>query len=779
MRSFFGFRFTVIIALILGSIYVLLPTLLQGDVQARLQGQANTIEAPVVTGSTMEMIFSAQADEVEALATEVRTRLAFAGLDVNKVSTLTEKSGSYVSVRLVAGTGREAIAEQLKAAPHVGFFALESAQATADLVGSSVPALAQVVELSMPSASASLSDGALVWSVTLTEATLPEVIGFSVDGVVRGQVLVEAGLDGTTAQLTIDSLALTEGALTRLQGGLLAGALTLAEAPQQVEAGQPAELAAEDSPSSIPPWLQGLLPDRRLNLGLDLQGGIDLTLQVELEEAILSQATRDVAFLKDAAERDDVLIIDARRDRFEPVLLIETSSELSELNAFFAKSMTNYIYSETRDDKGVARHAYEMRKESQKKVADQSVKQVLETLRKRVNATGVKEPSIVKKGGGRISVQLPGMENLQQAIDAIGTTAVLEFRLVDEEFDEANLERIIAAAEKALPEDQFSDDTILNEWLYDTGRLSENRLILWEYEELPQGNRRQFPYPLKNEIILTGNDVNDAGVSWDQTQQPYVSLEFKPRGARVFCDVTTENVGKRFAIVLDGEVRSAPNIRERICGGQASIEMGMSMDAVGEANILALVLRTGSLNAPVSVGEVRTVGSLLGRDAINAGSVAIVIGSFLVLVFMGFWYRKAGLIANFALALNIVLVLAALSTFGATLTLPGIAGIALTVGMAVDANIIIFERVREELALGQHARKAVEVGFEKGLVAVLDANITTAIAAIVLFSYGTGPIKGFAVTLLIGIGGTLVTALFVTRTLLEFVTRSSTAKFTI
>jgi preprotein translocase subunit SecD len=247
----------------------------------------------------------------------------------------------------------------------------------------------------------------------------------------------------------------------------------------------------------------------------------------------------------------------------------------------------------------------------------------------------------------------------------------------------------------------------------------------------------------------------------------------------VFCTVTGEHVKDRFAIILDGEVKSAPQIRERICGGRASIELGSSLDALMEAETLALVLRTGSLNAPVSVGEVRQVGSTLGKDAINAGAYATLIGSILVLVFMSLWYRTAGILANMALGLNVLLVFSVLSLFGATLTLPGIAGVALTIGMAVDANIIIYERIREELKLGQHARKAVETGFEKGVVAVLDANVTTAIAGVVLFSYGTGPIKGFAVTLLIGIATTLTTALFVNRTFMELATRSSTARLRI
>jgi preprotein translocase subunit SecD len=435
-----------------------------------------------------------------------------------------------------------------------------------------------------------------------------------------------------------------------------------------------------------------------------------------------------------------------------------------------------YVYSESDGN----RHAFEMQQFRQDEVASTAVESVLETLRKRIDATGTKEPSIVKKGGGRINVQLPGMVDLDSAVAAIGTTAVLEFRLLDEEFDDSVLDQILTAAEEAMPPEQFANDELLNDWLWNTKRLDDDRLVLWEYEETVDGEERVIPLPLKNEIVLTGNDLSNAGVGRDPTTQTaYVSMDFKPRGAKIFCDVTSENVGKRFAIILDGVVKSAPNIRERICGGAASIEMGNAVDPMGEAQTLALVLRTGSLDAPVVIAQVRSVGPSLGADSIRKGRTATIFGLGVVLVFMVGWYRTAGVMADIALTVNLLFVLALLALFGATLTLPGIAGIALTIGMAVDANIIIYERIREELKLGALPRKAVDTGFEKAMVAVLDANITTGIAGIVLFSYGTGPIKGFAVTLLIGIITTLVTALFVTRTLMGLLTRSSTARLKI
>jgi preprotein translocase subunit SecD len=288
--------------------------------------------------------------------------------------------------------------------------------------------------------------------------------------------------------------------------------------------------------------------------------------------------------------------------------------------------------------------------------------------------------------------------------------------------------------------------------------------------------KRDYPMALKNEIVLSGGDVANARVAWDQNQLPYVALEFKSRGAQVFCDITTANVGKQFAIVLDDQVRSAPNIKQRICGGAASIEMGSDANALDEANTLALVLRSGSLTAPVSIAEVRTVGPSLGADAIAAGKLGTLIGGVMVMLYMALWYKRSGMIANGALVLNVTLVFAWMGIFGATLTLPGIAGIALTIGMAVDANIIVFERIREELRLGVIARRAVDAGYDRAAVAIIDSNLTTALAGVVLYSYGTGPIRGFAVTLLVGIVTTLVTALFVTRTFMDIMTRDSSAR---
>jgi protein-export membrane protein SecD len=559
-------------------------------------------------------------------------------------------------------------------------------------------------------------------------------------------------------------------------------------------------VAAEDVEDDRP-WYIQLLPDAKIQRGIDIQGGIDLTLQVEVDEAILSSVQRDIKPVRDGAARDGLTLDDVRRARGESTLLIRggTGVALGDITAFINEKYRDiYVYDSTRNVDGNEYHAYIMAEERKQQIREQAVEQALETLRNRIDETGVKEPSIVRKGDNQINVQLPGAVDEQQALQAIGTTAVLEFMMVDEEAMEqqGSLTRALANAETALTADSdangeadYLDDEVLDQWLHDNNHLQRGQRLLWEYEETESGKKRAEANRygpgwtiVKDEVILTGDDVNDANVGFDpRTNQPEVSLSFKPRGARIFDQVTAENVGRRFAIVLDSQVRSAPNIRERISGGTASISMGTQdmLSARNEASVLALVLRTGSLPAPVTVGNIKVVGPTLGADAIEAGRTATLVGFGLVLVFMVLFYKKAGFISVAALLCNVLFVMALLAIAGATLTLPGIAGIALTIGMAVDANIIIYERIREELRLGKNARSAAEAGFGKALWAVLDANITTFIAGVVLYTYGTGPIKGFAVTLMIGIITTLYTGIFVSRTLMDFLTRKASTRLSI
>jgi preprotein translocase subunit SecD len=369
-----------------------------------------------------------------------------------------------------------------------------------------------------------------------------------------------------------------------------------------------------------------------------------------------------------------------------------------------------------------------------------AVDQALETIRNRIDQFGVSEPDIRIQGENRLLIQLPGINDTQRAKELIGRTALLEFKLLDEAHDV---------------------DTALK------GEVPAGSEILYEVKEDPATRRTtKIPFLVKKRAALTGAYLTDAKVQIDsQYNEPYVSLTFDKKGARLFEKITEENVKKRLAIVLDQKVYSAPVIQEKIGGGQARITGSFSTD---EAKDLAIVLRAGALPAPVTIIEERTVGPSLGTDSIRMGLMSMLVGGILVVVFMIIYYKLSGVIADFALLLNIVLIAAGLAGFQATLTLPGIAGIILTIGMAVDANVLIYERIREELALGKTPRAAVDAGYERAALTILDANVTTLIAALVLFQFGTGPVKGFAVTLSLGVVASVFTALIVSRLIFDY-----------
>ena len=807
MEGFYWVRLGAIGALILGALYVLLP-----NVFAEEEAVPNaTADRATTAADSFDLRLDATGDPA-ALAEALIQRQAAASVSAEVTA---EETGLLVEAR--TPTDRDLA---LDLATTKGEAAVYAAKAVVTL-----PAPGSVTEVVTPVAQPVLD--ALGASAELDQLFWGEVLGrvaaagavpdtaqpaFTVTGTTMSEGRLIATLEPadartTPAVLTLDGapaaailpdgqvVPLTEGPQARVTVGVVSGGAlpgTLAKAVEVVEEARSDSDAAQ-APTA-PPWLQGMLLDNRIKYGLDLQGGVDLTLQVELDQAVLSQVRRDATSLKDAAARDNDVSFEAvRRGAAEPVIEVVTDLPREDVDTFLRSRLgPEYLYDST-DGRMLT---YRMRDERQEEVQKQAVEQVLETLRKRVDQTGVKEPSIVRKGGGRINIQLPGEKETQAAIDAIGTTAVLEFRMVDHDFDISELEQILMVAEDRMPGTDFYDDDALNRWLWDTKRLEADRIVVWT----EPGNQKMLdrarltfvrrfndegqelrgePYVLRNEVPLTGNDINNATVQFDQNNQAGVSLEFKAKGGQIFCELTGQAVGKDFAIILDNFVQSTPRINEQICGGGARIDMASAGDPLRDARNLALVLRTGALNAPVDVGSVRLVGAALGDDSINKGTLGAAVGAIIVLVFMAAWYRTSGIIADFALVVNVLLVFAALALTGATLTLPGIAGIALTVGMSVDANIIVYERIREELRLGVQPRKAVDAGFDKALVAVLDANITTAIAGIVLFSYGTGPIKGFAVTLLIGIATTLISALFVTRTVMELVTRSSSARLRI
>lgn len=365
-----------------------------------------------------------------------------------------------------------------------------------------------------------------------------------------------------------------------------------------------------------------------------------------------------------------------------------------------------------------------------------AVERAIEVIRNRVDQFGVGEMTIQRQGKDNIVVQLPGVTDRERALEIIGKTAHLEFKIVSD-----NVEDLKRAINKEPVEG-------------------------YEIKYIEGERAGSEPLLVANDTSLTGDLLVNAKTEFSSQGfgEPYVSLTFNSKGAQIFADVTATNVGKRLAIVLDGKVVSAPVIREAIPSGQAQISGNFTVD---QANDLSVILRAGSLPAPVVVEEERTVGPLLGADSINSGMKASVIGIILVVVAMVLYYRLAGVVANFALVLNVLIILACLALFKGTLTLPGIAGLILTVGMSVDANVLIFERIREEMALGKSLRASIASGYHRALSAIVDSNLTTMVAAALIFKFGTGPIRGFAVTLTIGLLANLFTAVFCTKAIFE------------
>lgn len=398
-----------------------------------------------------------------------------------------------------------------------------------------------------------------------------------------------------------------------------------------------------------------------------------------------------------------------------------------------------------------------------KRVVLDALERAIEILRNRIDQFGVAEPLIARQGEKWIVVQLPGVKDPERAKQLIGKTALLEFRLVE---DGPAMENIASA----LREKSISiSSAVINPEL-----LPKEILSLFPTGYVLMAGRESRYYLVQSTPELTGAYLTNAKVQLGGDSglgYPEVSIEFNPEGASLFSRLTETNINKNLAIVLDNIVQSAPTIRTRIPDGKAVIEGSFTAE---EAKLLATVLRAGALPVPVKIIEERTVGPSLGEDSIRAGVLSSMIGLFLILVFMGVYYKKAGIIANSALILNLVLLLASMIYFRATLTLPGIAGIILSLAMAVDANVLILERMREELRLGKTVRMAIDQGYHKAFSAILDANLTTLIAALFLFQFGTGPVKGFAVTLTIGIIVSMFTAVFMTRTYYDWRFKSQT-----
>jgi len=497
----------------------------------------------------------------------------------------------------------------------------------------------------------------------------------------------------------------------------------------------------------MPDWWKKNMPSKGIVLGLDLRGGLHLVYEVEGDKAVEITTERYASTLKDLFTKRK-LTVDVSKSG--PNIIVNPPT--SEIRRVIEDNYPTLIPVET-----AGKLIYKLSDKETRRVKDNAVEQALETIRNRIDQFGVAEPTILRQGENEIVVQLPGVKDPKRAVDIIGRTAQLEFKLVDDEAKvAAELPQYVSPGEEENLIGQFAK------------KIPEGDEILFEKKVNKEtGAVRKMPLLLKKQAVLTGDLLSEARVNIDpRFNEPYVSISFNAAGAKIFEEVTGANVKKRLAIILDNTVYSAPVIQERISGGNAQITGSFTTE---DAKDLSIVLRSGALPAPLKTLQNVTVGPSLGRDSIEAGKLAGIIGTIAVVVFMIFYYRLSGLIADLALLFNIILLLGAMASLNATLTLPGIAGIILAIGMAVDSNVLMFERMRDEVRAGKTPWAAVDSGYHKAFWTIFDSHVTTLITAAVLFQFGTGPIKGFAVTLSLGVAINLFTALVGTKTVFDVI----------
>ncbi len=522
----------------------------------------------------------------------------------------------------------------------------------------------------------------------------------------------------------------------------------------------------------------------KINLGLDLQGGLYMVLGIDFKKVYADEVRNYLTKVQSSLTDESGIMSElgelTAKDELDPMysLVLKNPAQVDEAKSIITKYYSYPLRLTGEED---ATLTYGLGREFRQEIEQNAVKKSIEVIRNRIDEFGVTEPEIVSMGNDRIVVQLPGVKDIERAKELIGKTAKLEFKMVHDELASSSvgihptLAKLMDDAKAAGIEykrgERFSDFVKkMNEFYKD---LPKGHELVFEKILNPVTNEVQelLPYVVEARADLTGEDLQDAGVRVDQqNNRPYVALTFKSRGAEAFAKLTGDNINRRMAIILDGNIYSAPNINERIPGGNASISLGAGdyNTLMKEARDLSLVLRAGALPVELEFQEQRIVGPSLGADSIERSKKAGLIGAFLVLAFIIVYYKVSGVIAVKTLIANVIFVVACLVGLEATLTLPGIAGIALTIGMAVDANIIIYERIKEEIAGGTPVREAVETGFAKAFWTILDANLTTAVAGLMLLNFGTGPIRGFAVTLIIGILCTVYTAYFVSKIAFEF-----------
>jgi preprotein translocase subunit SecD len=501
--------------------------------------------------------------------------------------------------------------------------------------------------------------------------------------------------------------------------------------------------------ADLPGWMRAL-DLKPMNLGLDLRGGIHVVIDVDMDAALDQALERYVGDMRTQLRDKKIRYLTVTREGGRVLVKFTDPESRDAGQKVLKREFQDLELQASQDDAKFVIQA-NLPPAEQKRIKDFALEQNITTLRNRVNALGIAEPSIARQGERRIVVQLPGAQDPGRLKEILGATATLEYRLVDTEGSVAD-----AVA----------------------GRVPVGSRLYYE--------RDGKPILLKRQVIVTGDQITDASSGFDsQSSSPAVFVNLDSQGARRMLDVTTENVGKPMAVVfienrtttqiVDGkpvkttrkveEVFSIANIREPF--GKRFQTTGL--DSSSEAHDTALLLRSGALAAPIQIVEERTIGPSLGQDNIDQGILSVVIGMGLVVLFMGVYYRMFGLIANVALVVNLVMIAAVLGMLGATLTMPGIAGMVLTLGMSVDANVLIFERMREEIKNGNSPQASIAAGFDKAFSTIVDGHVTTLIAAIVLFSFGTGPVKGFAVTLIIGLASSMFTAINCSRALINLI----------
>ena len=506
---------------------------------------------------------------------------------------------------------------------------------------------------------------------------------------------------------------------------------TANDARAVIETGQ-SDAELEAAAGLWPEWM----PSGLVNLGLDLRGGAHLLAEVQVEEV---HAARMEAFWPEvrdalAAQRDTVGFV--TREEGDPSELRVRISNADQAAA--ALEIVRGLATPVASITGAGANDIDVRAEGAEIVVtlseaervatdDRTIRQALEIVRRRIDEVGTREPTIQRQGEDRILIEVPGVGSAEEVKEIIGTTAQLTFQPVVSRTSDAN--------ESAGPNNEI----------------------------LPSLDEQGVFYVLERNPVVSGEELVDAQPAFDQNGRPAVNFRFNPTGARAFGDYTAENIGSPFAIVLDEEVISAPVIQSHIPGGSGIITGNFTVE---ESTQLAVLLRAGALPAGLEFLEERTIGPELGADSIEAGKLAAIVGALGVVVFMVASYGLFGVFATVALTFNMILIFAVLSILGATLTLPGIAGIVLTVGMAVDANVLVYERIREELKTARGPARAIDLGYEKALSAILDGNVTTLITALILFLVGSGPVRGFAITLGLGILTSVFTAIFVTRLLI-------------